>query len=362
MIGFGKLKSNQFSVVEGEVSSAETLNHNLTRLTGENVTIDVQDNKIGNKRNADTTTTTTGSSNIGGDLDCCSDTGIDENKNKLSYSYRFKHHRTVSDSVRLLNRHCSENITGESVYVRRDDTGQETTTLGPMLLKSQSYHDENLSSSSKTTAIKKDVINAAGFQNLIENDIKFATKINNLIGAGDHIDNDTSIIKPSLSAAAAAAATLTTTTSISVGYPPLKTTKRRTKLNIVRGTRYTFCGNIKNLMARSSLLTYIIPVLVLAVLISLAYFTREYTKRVLYWIETQNHWIIFVVYILLFIVVSFPIIVGYLVLMVTAGYLLGTVRGLFTVIIGANIGIAVVHMTIRNLRYRLPLQKYVYIF
>lgn len=337
-----------------------------SRLMMENITIDVQDNKIENANNGgiiSNADTTTGISI--GDLDCVSDAGTDENRNKLPYSYRFKHHRTVSDSVRLLNRHCSDNITGESVYIRRDDTGQET--LGPLLLKSQSYHDENLSSKT-TTANKKDGCNynVCGFQNLMETDLKFGTKISNMKISGtlntdndekmsnyclsNHIANDITPIKPSLSA------TLNTATSISVGYPPLNN-KRRSKLNAVRGTRYTFCGNIKNLMVRSSLLTYIIPVMVLGALISLAYFTRDYTKRLLYWIETQNHWIIFIVYILLFIVVSFPIIVGYLVLMVTAGYLLGTVRGLFTVILGANIGIAIVHMTIRKLRYRLPLQK-----
>ncbi|XP_017843468.1 transmembrane protein 64 [Drosophila busckii] len=103
--------------------------------------------------------------------------------------------------------------------------------------------------------------------------------------------------------------------------------------------------------------SYLLPICVLALLFVVAYLTRDYAKQLLFWIETQNSWLIFVIYLGLFTVVSFPFALGYLVLLITAGYLFGVWRGWLTVILGANLGIAIAHLTIRSVRHQIPVHK-----
>jgi len=53
--------------------------------------------------------------------------------------------------------------------------------------------------------------------------------------------------------------------------------------------------------------------------------------------------------------VSFPIVIGYLFLIVASGYLFGVVRGLAIVILSANLGIAIAHVILGLLSTRLPI-------
>lgn len=101
----------------------------------------------------------------------------------------------------------------------------------------------------------------------------------------------------------------------------------------------------------------LLPIAFILLVMSLYWFSRGYMKAMLSWIETQNGWIIFGVFMCFFTVVSFPVIVGYLILIITSGYLFGLVRGLATVVIGANVGAAIAHCTIRNLQHKLPIQR-----
>ncbi|XP_037956645.1 uncharacterized protein LOC119686203 [Teleopsis dalmanni] len=121
--------------------------------------------------------------------------------------------------------------------------------------------------------------------------------------------------------------------------------------------RNTSCYRMNAFLCRTWYLNYIVPLSILLALMFVAYLTRDYAKRLLYWIETQNPWVIFALFIVLFIVVSFPIVVGYFVLMITAGYLFGFLKGFLTVILGANLGIAIAHLTIRSFRHRIPMHK-----
>ncbi|XP_052861400.1 transmembrane protein 64 [Anopheles cruzii] len=109
---------------------------------------------------------------------------------------------------------------------------------------------------------------------------------------------------------------------------------------------------------RKSVFNYLLPLCVLVGLLILIYSFRETAKGVLYWIETQNSWVIFVIFLCMFTIVSFPVTVGYLVLIIASGYLFGFgLRGLLTVVIGANLGVAVAHNTIKALQSKLPLHK-----
>ncbi|EDV97283.1 transmembrane protein 64 [Drosophila grimshawi] len=110
-------------------------------------------------------------------------------------------------------------------------------------------------------------------------------------------------------------------------------------------------------LMRNCYLNYLVPICLIGLLLVVGYLTRNYAKELLFWIETQNAWLTFVIFMALFTVVSFPIVVGYLVLLITAGYLFGCWRGWLTVILGANVGIAIAHATIRSCRHRIAVHK-----
>lgn len=108
---------------------------------------------------------------------------------------------------------------------------------------------------------------------------------------------------------------------------------------------------------RKPMLNYLIPLCLLTGVMLLIYTFRDTAKGVLFWIETQNTWIIFLIFLCMFTIVSFPVTVGYLVLIIASGYLFGFVRGLLTVVIGANLGVAIAHNTIKALQSKLPVHK-----
>lgn len=122
--------------------------------------------------------------------------------------------------------------------------------------------------------------------------------------------------------------------------------------------RDRFCFyRLQRFVSRNPVLNYLLPLCAIAVLVFVIYAFRDYAKTLLYWIETQNSWIIFCIFLCLFTIVSFPVTVGYLVLIISSGYLFGFVKGLLTVIIGANLGVAIAHNTIKGMQSKLPLHK-----
>lgn len=122
--------------------------------------------------------------------------------------------------------------------------------------------------------------------------------------------------------------------------------------------RDSYCFlRLQRFISRNPLLNYLLPIVVVAVLIFVIYAFRDYAKSILYWIETQNSWIIFGIFLCLFTIVSFPVTVGYLVLIISSGYLFGFIKGLLTVVIGANLGVAIAHNTIKGMQSRLPIHK-----
>lgn len=79
---------------------------------------------------------------------------------------------------------------------------------------------------------------------------------------------------------------------------------------------------------------------------------KDYARGILFWIEKQNSWLVFIVLGVLFTIVSFPIVVGYLLLIIASGYLLGLIHGLITVIFCVNLGIFIAHNTIKSINRR----------
>lgn len=86
---------------------------------------------------------------------------------------------------------------------------------------------------------------------------------------------------------------------------------------------------------------------------------KEYAKATLFWIEKQNSVVIFVVLVALFVVVSFPVVVGYLLLIISSGYLLGMATGLLAVVLGANLGVFIAHNVIKAFHGLYPVHRYV---
>ncbi|KMZ01219.1 transmembrane protein 64 isoform X1 [Drosophila simulans] len=121
--------------------------------------------------------------------------------------------------------------------------------------------------------------------------------------------------------------------------------------------RNSWWGRAHSFLTRNWFLGCLVPATILGALVFIGWATRDYARQLLFWIEMQNAWITFAVYMGLFALVSFPVVVGYFVLLITAGYLFGCLRGWVTVILGANLGIAVAHATIRSCRHRIPVQR-----
>ncbi|XP_017137313.1 transmembrane protein 64 [Drosophila miranda] len=132
----------------------------------------------------------------------------------------------------------------------------------------------------------------------------------------------------------------------------------RQSSSLYRGKMRNSCWvRAHSFVTRNWYLGCLVPASILGALLFVGWMARDYAKQLLFWIETQNAWLIFAVFMALFTVVSFPIVVGYFVLLITAGYLFGCLRGWCTVILGANLGIAIAHATIRSCRHRIPVQK-----
>ncbi|XP_018399406.1 PREDICTED: transmembrane protein 64 [Cyphomyrmex costatus] len=114
-------------------------------------------------------------------------------------------------------------------------------------------------------------------------------------------------------------------------------------------------GILFGCISSNSICYVVITIATLAFLGTIVFICRDYIKLLLYWIEHQNAWIIAVIFIGLFTVVSFPIVIGYLFLIVASGYLFGVIRGMAIVILSANLGIAIAHVTLGLLSTRLPI-------
>lgn len=116
-------------------------------------------------------------------------------------------------------------------------------------------------------------------------------------------------------------------------------------------------AKINNRTTYSYLFNIVISILLISCLVLVLYFFKEYLKTILFWVDAQDPWIIFLLFMGMFLIVSFPVTIGYLVLIITSGYLFGIVKGLGTVVVSANFGVAVAHFTLKALKDYLPLDR-----
>lgn len=83
-------------------------------------------------------------------------------------------------------------------------------------------------------------------------------------------------------------------------------------------------------------------------IVLLLYECKDYIKAVLLWAEAQEHWLICIMFLGMFTLVSFPFTWGYTLLVIASGYLFGVPRGLVTVVFTGNLGVAIAHFTMRT--------------
>lgn len=121
--------------------------------------------------------------------------------------------------------------------------------------------------------------------------------------------------------------------------------------------KINLCFKIFKLLRRSVILKCLLPVAFLVLIVTLLMAFKSSTKEVLIWMETQNLWTTFLIFMLLFTIVSFPFAVGYLVLIISCGYIFSLAKGFFVAALGANLGVAIAHITIKKMQKRLPIHR-----
>lgn len=115
-------------------------------------------------------------------------------------------------------------------------------------------------------------------------------------------------------------------------------------------------SHVSHTVQYTTTLNTIITIAVISLALIVIYFSREYINEILIFIQHQHPAVVFMIYVGLFIIVSFPIIVGYLLLIISAGYILGFFKGLLVVTLCANFGIAVAHNVMRLVNRYYPIQ------
>ncbi|ESO94959.1 hypothetical protein LOTGIDRAFT_74287, partial [Lottia gigantea] len=93
----------------------------------------------------------------------------------------------------------------------------------------------------------------------------------------------------------------------------------------------------------------ITSVIVMALILMLVIFGHNYIRIVLTWIESQDVEVGCVIFLILYIIVSFPIAWGYVLLMIAAGYLYGVIYGPIVVVCCAFVGLFISNLVMRTL-------------
>lgn len=124
--------------------------------------------------------------------------------------------------------------------------------------------------------------------------------------------------------------------------------------------KINLCIKVFRLLRRSTVLKILLPIAFLILTYMLLIAFKSTTKEFLQWLEIQNLWTTFFIFMLLFTIVSFPLAVGYLVLIISCGYMFSLWRGLLIAILGANLGVAIAHHTMKSLQQKLPIHRWVF--
>jgi protein maelstrom len=112
-----------------------------------------------------------------------------------------------------------------------------------------------------------------------------------------------------------------------------------------------------HLLSSGSICNCIFSCLTLASLGFIVFECKDYLKSILLWIENQDSILIYLIFIILFTLVSFPFTWGYIFLNLACGYLFGILKGLIVVVTTAILGIIIAHYIIRNYLAEFAIQR-----
>ncbi|XP_065349825.1 transmembrane protein 64 [Cloeon dipterum] len=111
------------------------------------------------------------------------------------------------------------------------------------------------------------------------------------------------------------------------------------------------------ILSVGSICNCLISALALVSLVFVVFQCKEYLRLVLLWIEQQDSVVVYLIFVVLFTVVSFPFTWGYIFLNLACGYLFGTLKGLLVVAVAAVIGITIAHYVIQTFFADLAMQR-----
>lgn len=117
---------------------------------------------------------------------------------------------------------------------------------------------------------------------------------------------------------------------------------------------------VRRYLKHNPLINCLLPLSCICAVVVIVYLLKDFPRHALAWIEERQEadsWTLVGWFMVLFVIVSFPVTVGYLVLLITSGYLFGFLQGLLVVVVGANFGVAVAHYVIKSLQNKLPVHK-----
>lgn len=122
--------------------------------------------------------------------------------------------------------------------------------------------------------------------------------------------------------------------------------------------RQTLCSRLRHLICYMSIWNCFTLLLIFIIFTLLLYFCKVYTNTTLLWLERQDSAVIYIVIVVFFIIVSFPVTVGYIVIVIASGYLFGARIGLVLSVAGANIGLTIAHNVLKVFEQHSSIKSY----
>lgn len=114
--------------------------------------------------------------------------------------------------------------------------------------------------------------------------------------------------------------------------------------------RETFAGERR--FVNSSLVKCVSAAMVVSLFVYSMYFMRDYIHAVLLWTELQSPYTVFTIFVLLYTLVSLPLVWGYIVVNLACGYLYGVMYGMAVTVVTATVGIAIAHFLCKHVLAR----------
>lgn len=102
----------------------------------------------------------------------------------------------------------------------------------------------------------------------------------------------------------------------------------------------------------SPLWKYVGGLMVCSLFIYSMYFMRDYIHAVLLWTELQPPYTVLTIFVMLYTLVSLPLVWGYIVVNLACGYLYGVTYGMAVTVITATVGIALAHILCKHVLAR----------